>query len=96
MSSSSLVSATSPSTPLRLDKGWQFTQLTTVGKEERVTASDEWIATSKFPTNVHSELIQLKKIPDPFVGLHEYDVQCKCVDTFKHAPQISLMTQGSH
>ncbi|CUA77413.1 beta-mannosidase [Rhizoctonia solani] len=54
--------------------GWSFTQ---VGKrgETSVTAEDEWIPTSTFPTSVHVELIKLGKIPDPYIGLNEWDVQ---------------------
>ncbi|KXN83668.1 putative beta-mannosidase B [Leucoagaricus sp. SymC.cos] len=33
------------------------------------------IKVSSFPTTVHVELLKLGKIPDPFVGLHEWDVQ---------------------
>lgn len=63
--------------PIELNTDWQFTQLSSSGPEEPVTKTDEWLAASKFPTNVHSELIKLKKIPDPFVGLQEHDVQCE-------------------
>ncbi|QRV76379.1 beta-mannosidase [Ceratobasidium sp. AG-Ba] len=38
-------------------------------------AKDEWIPTSTFPTSVHVELIKLGKIPDPYIGLNEWDVQ---------------------
>ncbi|TFK28781.1 beta-mannosidase [Coprinopsis marcescibilis] len=50
---------------------WQFTQ---VGGGQG-TAEDEWLPTSSFPTTVHVELLNLKRIPDPFIGLHEWDVQ---------------------
>ncbi|KAF8076338.1 glycoside hydrolase family 2 protein [Lyophyllum atratum] len=50
---------------------WSFTQ---VGGGEG-TKEGEWLQTSEFPTSVHVELLKLKKIPDPFVGLHEWDVQ---------------------
>lgn len=42
-----------------------------------MTAKDEWLPTSTFPTSVHVELIKLGKIPDPYIGLNEWDVQCK-------------------
>ncbi|KAH7345103.1 beta-mannosidase [Rhizoctonia solani] len=55
-------------------RGWSFTQ---VGErdEASVTAKDEWIPTSAFPTSIHVELIKLGKIPDPYIGLNEWDVQ---------------------
>lgn len=55
----------------RLLQEWSFTQ---VGGGEG-TQDGEWLQTSEFPTSVHVELLKLKRIPDPFVGLHEWDVQ---------------------
>ncbi|KAI0068656.1 glycoside hydrolase family 2 protein [Artomyces pyxidatus] len=54
-----------------LNQDWSFTQ---VGGGDG-TQDGEWLPVSAFPTTVHVELIHLKKIPDPFVGLHEWDVQ---------------------
>ncbi|CEL57611.1 beta-mannosidase [Rhizoctonia solani AG-1 IB] len=63
-------------TSLPIHEGWSFTQ---VGELERggkpATAKGEWIPTSTFPTSVHVELIKLGKIPDPYIGLNEWDVQ---------------------
>ncbi|KAF9006424.1 glycoside hydrolase family 2 protein [Cyathus striatus] len=50
---------------------WAFTQ---IGGGEG-TKNGEWLQVSSFPTTVHVELLKLKKIPDPFIGLHEWDVQ---------------------
>ncbi|KAF8192560.1 glycoside hydrolase family 2 protein [Pholiota molesta] len=50
---------------------WSFTQ---VGGGEG-TKDGEWLQVSSFPTTVHVELLKLKRIPDPFIGLHEWDVQ---------------------
>ncbi|EPQ58996.1 glycoside hydrolase family 2 protein [Gloeophyllum trabeum ATCC 11539] len=54
-----------------LTDGWSFTQ---VGGGQG-TKDGEWLACSEFPTTVHVELLKLKRIPDPFIGLHEWDVQ---------------------
>lgn len=91
--------SSSSSLTIQVDKGWKFAQKT------GDTVSDEWTETSKFPTNVHSELLKLKKIPDPFVGLNEYDVQCEYIMipstircTFSYVFSViadSLMHQGS-
>ncbi|KAH9077149.1 beta-mannosidase [Lactarius deliciosus] len=54
-----------------LHTGWTFTQ---IGGGQG-TEENEWLETSAFPTSVHVELLHLKKIPDPFVSLHEWDVQ---------------------
>ncbi|EEB89673.1 hypothetical protein MPER_12203 [Moniliophthora perniciosa FA553] len=50
---------------------WRFTQ---IGGGEG-TKDGEWLQVSDFPTTVHVELSKLKRIPDPFIGLHEWDVQ---------------------
>ncbi|KAJ7667976.1 glycoside hydrolase family 2 protein [Mycena polygramma] len=55
----------------RLLQDWSFTQL---GGGEG-TKDGEWLKASQFPTTVHVELLNLKRIPDPFLGLHEWDVQ---------------------
>ncbi|TFK75967.1 glycoside hydrolase family 2 protein [Pluteus cervinus] len=55
----------------RLLTDWSFTQ---VGGGTG-TKDGEWLGVSEFPTSVHVELLKLKRIPDPFIGLHEWDVQ---------------------
>ncbi|ESK97613.1 glycoside hydrolase family 2 protein [Moniliophthora roreri MCA 2997] len=50
---------------------WSFTQ---IGGGEG-TKDGEWLQVSEFPTTVHVELLKLKRIPNPFIGLHEWDVQ---------------------
>jgi beta-mannosidase len=42
-------------------ENWFFTQVN--GGEG--TAKDEWLPVTSFPTTVHVELLNLKKIPDP-------------------------------
>ncbi|KAL6309741.1 glycoside hydrolase family 2 protein [Sparassis latifolia] len=59
------------STSRAIDQGWTFTQ---IGGGD-VVKNGEWLAVHEFPTTVHVELLKYKKIPDPFVGLHEWDVQ---------------------
>ncbi|THH11707.1 hypothetical protein EW145_g452 [Phellinidium pouzarii] len=59
------------STITLLDKGWTFTQL----GGGKGTSDGEWIACKHFPTSVHVELRERAVIPDPFVGLKEWDVQ---------------------
>ncbi|KAI0952282.1 hypothetical protein AcV7_008145 [Taiwanofungus camphoratus] len=54
-----------------LHEGWTFTQ---VGGGE-VVKDGEWLHVHYFPTTVHVELLKHKRISDPFIGLHEWDVQ---------------------
>ncbi|ORY26762.1 glycoside hydrolase superfamily [Naematelia encephala] len=54
-----------------LDNGWSFTQLASTRFPD---VRPDWEA-CKVPTSVHIELKRLGRIPDPFKGLHEADVQ---------------------
>ncbi|KAG2042900.1 glycoside hydrolase family 2 protein [Suillus americanus] len=54
-----------------LTQDWSFTQ---VGGG-RGTKNGEWLAVSQFPTTVHVELLKAERIPDPFLGLNEWEVQ---------------------
>ncbi|KAL0950040.1 hypothetical protein HGRIS_010048 [Hohenbuehelia grisea] len=56
---------------LSISEGWVYTQ---IGGGEG-TKDGEWLQISQFPTTVHVELLKAKRIPDPFIGLHEWDVQ---------------------
>lgn len=55
----------------RLLDNWSFTQ---IGGGQG-TRDGEWIPVSSFPTTVHVELLKINRIPDPFIGLHDWDVQ---------------------
>lgn len=55
-----------------LSSGWQFKQVGNIGVPEW---TDGFLEVSQFPTNVHLDLIKHGKIPDPYVGINEYDVQ---------------------
>ncbi|KZT13063.1 glycoside hydrolase family 2 protein [Laetiporus sulphureus 93-53] len=57
-----------------LHEGWSFTQVGSANWNGAVKAG-EWLPVHEFPTTVHVELLKHKRIPDPFVGLHEWDVQ---------------------
>jgi beta-mannosidase len=49
-------------TTLLLGSGWTFTQIGGQGTDD---VTGEWLETSTFPTSVHVELLNLRKIPDP-------------------------------
>ncbi|KAK5108874.1 hypothetical protein LTR62_007764 [Meristemomyces frigidus] len=50
-----------------LSKGWEFKQADT----------EEWLPVARVPTNVHLDLIDNKKIEDPFLGFNE--LKCEWV-----------------
>jgi beta-mannosidase len=56
----------------RIDAGWRFKQADAVGVPEW---NDGFLPVAQFPTNIHLDLIAHGKIPDPFLGLNEYQVQ---------------------
>jgi beta-mannosidase len=59
------------STTRSLTQDWSFTQ---VGGG-RGTKNGEWLTVLQFPTTVHVELLKAERIPDPFLGLNEWEVQ---------------------
>ncbi|KLO14962.1 glycoside hydrolase family 2 protein [Schizopora paradoxa] len=85
-----------------IDKNWSFTQ---VGGGQG-TKDGEWVPVANFPTTVHVELLKLGRIPDPFVGLNEWEVQWigeaewafKCTfgadDEILKAPYVDLVFDG--
>ncbi|KAI0772566.1 glycoside hydrolase family 2 protein [Irpex lacteus] len=56
-----------------LNEGWSFTR--TAGGGGNIVKEGEWLGVQSFPTTVHVELLKQGKIPDPFVGLNEWEVQ---------------------
>jgi len=59
---------------LLINDGWKFAQIGGSGEAEKVNVG-EWMDVQSVPTTVHVELLKLGKIPDPFIGLNEWDVQ---------------------
>lgn len=55
----------------QLDRGWAFSE---IGGGQG-TKDGEWLSIDEIPTTVHVELLKAKRIPDPFVGLDEWEVQ---------------------
>ncbi|KAI0824742.1 glycoside hydrolase family 2 protein [Trametes gibbosa] len=62
-------------TSRELHEGWGFSQVGDAIAESGGLSAGEWLPVHTFPTTVHVELLHHKKIPDPFVGLKEWDVQ---------------------
>ncbi|KAJ3532447.1 hypothetical protein NM688_g7423 [Phlebia brevispora] len=56
-----------------IHEGWTFKKVTS-GGDNYVKVGEEF-QVQQFPTTVHVELLKQGKIPNPFVGLHEWDVQ---------------------
>ncbi|GJE84980.1 glycoside hydrolase family 2 protein [Phanerochaete sordida] len=62
-------------TKTALDKGWSYALADAHGTDTGSVKVGEWAAVQQFPTTVHVELLKEGKIPDPFIGLNEWDVQ---------------------
>lgn len=58
-----------------LDAGWSYALLDAHGTDAGGIKPGEWAPVQAFPTTVHVELLKAKKIPDPFIGLNEWEVQ---------------------
>ncbi|KAF7798913.1 hypothetical protein EIP86_010141 [Pleurotus ostreatoroseus] len=58
-----------------IHEGWTFKKVTAGGASDEYVKVDEEFIAQQFPTTVHVELLKQGKIPDPFIGLHEWDVQ---------------------
>lgn len=56
-----------PRTVVPIDQGWTFKQAS--------HDDSTYLPVGQFPTNVHLDLLSHKKIPDPFIGKNELDVQ---------------------
>ncbi|KAI1761750.1 glycoside hydrolase family 2 protein [Hypoxylon sp. FL1150] len=56
-----------PRTVIPIDKNWEFKQAD--------AAHSKYLPVGQFPTNVHLDLLAHGRIPDPYVGKNELDVQ---------------------
>ncbi|KAJ2894680.1 putative glycoside hydrolase family 2 protein [Zalerion maritima] len=56
-----------PKTVVPIDKNWEF--------KEAEKADSTYLPVGQFPTMIHLDLLAHKKIPDPFIGKNELDVQ---------------------
>ncbi|KAK4223749.1 hypothetical protein QBC38DRAFT_502893 [Podospora fimiseda] len=59
-----------------MNSGWKFKRLQ--------ASNEEWQHVQAIPCNVHSELINKGKIPDPFVNLNELDVSWVGEETWQY------------
>ncbi|GFZ45160.1 Beta-mannosidase B [Saitozyma sp. JCM 24511] len=55
-----------------IDSHWSFSQ---VSSPTWADVKEEWTTCASFPTSVHVELRKQGRIPDPFKGLNEWEVQ---------------------
>lgn len=56
-----------PRTVIPVEQNWTFKQ---AGHDDST-----YLPVGQFPTNIHLDLLSHKKIPDPFIGKNELDVQ---------------------
>ncbi|KAI0637996.1 glycoside hydrolase family 2 protein [Trametes polyzona] len=65
-----------PANSRELNDGWTFALVGGADSTVQTAVREgEWLPAHTFPTTVHVELIHHQKIPDPFIGLKEWDVQ---------------------
>lgn len=78
--------ADAKATRTTLAHNWQFSQ---VASKTWADVKEEWTECS-VPTSVHVELEKQGRIPDPYKGLNEWEVQCESTPDDKE-----LTRQGS-
>ena len=44
---------------------------------DRESIRERWFAATRFPSEVHVELLERKVIPHPYVAFNEHEVQCQ-------------------
>ncbi|KAI9753775.1 MAG: Leucine aminopeptidase 1 [Chaenotheca gracillima] len=67
-----------------LAKGWEFKQ----------TDTTEWLPVAKVPTNVHLDLIDNKKIEDPFLGFNELKAEWVGEKSWTYKTSLPNAPQG--
>ncbi|KAF2011012.1 glycoside hydrolase family 2 protein [Aaosphaeria arxii CBS 175.79] len=64
-----------------LSEGWSF-------KQADDTAADAWLSVARVPTNVHLDLIDHGKIPDPFLGFNELKAEWVADKTWTYKTKL--------
>lgn len=64
-------------TKTTISESWEFAQLPSINIPE---IRESWNPCS-VPTSVQASLLKLGKIPDPYKGLAEWDIQCELLST---------------
>jgi beta-mannosidase len=59
-----------------LKANWHWKERTTSTSILDDSDGGDWNACTQFPSEVHVELIRAGRIPDPYIGFNEHDVQC--------------------
>jgi len=75
----------------RLTDGWSF-------KQADDEAKDAWMTVKRVPTNVHLDLIEHGKIPDPFLGFNELQAEWVADKAWTYKvllPQTSAAKDGT-
>ncbi|KAL9600938.1 MAG: hypothetical protein Q9219_002873 [cf. Caloplaca sp. 3 TL-2023] len=77
-----------PLNAISLHDGWIFSQ---------VDDNDaKWLPVSRFPTNVHLDLLYNQVIPDPFIAKNERDVQWVGEKSWVYKKTFQLSSSSSH
>ncbi|EJF55724.1 glycoside hydrolase [Dichomitus squalens LYAD-421 SS1] len=62
-----------------ISQGWAWKErdasIASVLDEVSPTPSEQWMKAAAFPSEVHVELLKAGRIPDPFIGFNEHEVQ---------------------
>ncbi|KAL5115715.1 hypothetical protein ACEQ8H_006427 [Pleosporales sp. CAS-2024a] len=72
---------------LTLTEGWRFKQTNDAGE-------DAWMSVKRVPTNVHLDLIEHGKIPDPFLGFNELQAEWVADESWTYQVQLPDVQQA--
>lgn len=62
-------------TPISQNWSWKQRDASIASVLDEVNLT--WSPATSFPSEVHVELLKAGRIPDPFLGFNEHDVQCE-------------------
>ncbi|KAI4656996.1 uncharacterized protein J4E79_007611 [Alternaria viburni] len=70
-----------------LSEGWTF-------KQGDDSAQDAWMPVKKVPTNVHLDLMDNEKIPDPFLGFNELEAEWVADKTWTYKVELPIVPEA--
>ena len=79
-------------TPLSQNWSWKQRDMAVASVLDELSSS--WSSATSFPSEVHVELLKAGRIPDPFIGFNEHEVQCEYISMTCRVCIHIVMSQG--
>ena len=68
--------------------GWKERDASIASVLDELNPDSYWAKAAAFPSEVHLELLKAGRIPDPFKGFNEHEVQCESATLFREEGKI--------